>query len=64
MVEEFLTVRETARLLKVRMETIRRYIKNGYVPANVLPGEDFRISQNNIKRFMEINTTNGGIDGK
>ena len=64
MVEEFLTVRETARLLKVRMETIRRYIKSGYLPANVLPAGDFRISQNNIKRFMESNTTNGGIDGK
>ncbi len=48
MPEDLLKVEEAARLLKVRRETIRRYIKRGQLKAITLPGGDFRLKERDI----------------
>jgi len=50
MSEELLKVEEAARLLKVRRETIRRYIKAGHLKAVTLPGGDYRLYEKEIRR--------------
>ena len=52
MTEELLTVEEVARILKVRRETIRRYIKNGYLKAVTLPGGDYRLRESDIQKML------------
>jgi len=52
MTEELLTVEEVARILKVRRETIRRYIKNGYLKAVTLPGGDYRLRESGIQELL------------
>ena len=52
MTEELLTVEEAARILKVRRETIRRYIKNGYLKAVTLPGGDYRLRESDIQKLL------------
>ena len=50
--EELLRVEEAAKILKVRRETIRRYIKNGYLKAVTLPGGDYRLGERDIQRML------------
>lgn len=50
--EELLTVEEAARLLKVRRETIRRYIKAGCLHAVTLPGGDYRLRESDIQKMI------------
>jgi len=50
--EELITVEEAARILKVRCETIRRYIKNGHLKALTLPGGDYRLREEDIQRLL------------
>jgi excisionase family DNA binding protein len=52
MTEELVTVEEAARILKVRRETIRRYIKNGYLKAVTLPGGDYRLRESDIQKLL------------
>jgi excisionase family DNA binding protein len=52
MTEELVTVEEVARILKVRRETIRRYIKNGYLKAVTLPGGDYRLRESDIQKML------------
>ena len=52
MTEELVTVGEAARILKVRRETIRRYIKHGHLRAVTLPGGDYRLREQDIKRLL------------
>ena len=52
MTEELLTIKEAAKILKVRRETIRRYIKNGYLKAVTLPGGDYRLREKDIQRLL------------
>ena len=52
MTEELVTVGEAAKLLKVRRETIRRYIKNGYLQAVTLPGGDYRLRERDIQKLL------------
>ncbi len=48
----FLTVRETAKLLKVNPMTIYRYIKAKKMTAYKV-GKDYRIEQREINKFLE-----------
>ncbi len=50
--EELVTVGEAAKILKVRRETIRRYIKNGHLKALTLPGGDYRLRERDIQRLL------------
>lgn len=52
MTEELVTIKEAAKILKVRRETIRRYIKNGYLKALILPGGDYRLREKDIQRLL------------
>jgi excisionase family DNA binding protein len=50
--QELFTVEEAARILKVRRETIRRYIKRGYLKAVTLPGGDYRLSGKEVQSLL------------
>ena len=52
MTEELVTVEEAAKILKVRRETIRRYIKKGHLKAVTLPGGDYRVREKDIQRLL------------
>lgn len=52
MTKELLTVEEVAQSLKVRRETIRRYIKKGYLKAVMLPGGDYRLRERDIQKLL------------
>ena len=52
MTEELVTVEQAAKILKVRRETIRRYIKNGHLKALTLPGGDYRLRETDIQRLL------------
>ncbi len=52
MIEEFLTVEDAARILKVRRDTIRRYIQNGRLKAQTLPGGDYRLREEDIQGLL------------
>ena len=49
---EFLTVEETAKILKVTKMTIYRYIKAGKLTAYKV-GKDYRIKKQEFDRFIE-----------
>jgi excisionase family DNA binding protein len=49
---EFITVEEVARLLKIRRETIRGYIKKGYLKAVTLPSGDYRLCEKEIQKLL------------
>lgn len=48
---EFLTVEETAKILKVTKMTIYRYIKAGKLTAYKV-GKDFRINKTEFDKFL------------
>lgn len=49
---EFLTVEETAKILKVTKMTIYRYIKAGKISVYKV-GKDFRIDKKEFEKFLE-----------
>ena len=62
MLNEILTTAETAELLKVDEQTVRRWAKVGRIPALKLPGgRDWRFEKTNIMLWMqgEGNHANG-----
>jgi len=59
MTEELVTVEEAAKILKVRRETIRRYIKNDHLKALTLPGGDYRLRERDIQRLLSRPTQKG-----
>ena len=52
MTEQLVTVEEEAKTLKVRRETIRRYIKKGHLKAVTLPGGDYRLREKEIQKLL------------
>jgi len=64
MSEELLKVEEAAKLLKVRRETIRRYIKMGYLKAVSLPGGDYRLYEKDIRQLLTCNRKEGAQNAK
>ncbi len=47
--EKLYTVAEAAKVINVCVETIRRYIADGRLPALKLPGGHYRIGQADLK---------------
>ncbi len=50
--KELITVEEASKILRVRRETIRRYIKNGHLKAVTLPGGDYRLRERDIQKLL------------
>jgi len=50
--EALLKVEDAALLLKVRRETIRRYIKAGYLKAVTLPGGGYRLYRKDMEQLL------------
>ena len=59
MTEELVTVEEAAKILKVRRETIRRYIKKGHLKAVTLPGGDYRLREREIQKLLKRPASKG-----
>jgi excisionase family DNA binding protein len=49
--EEYMSVKEIASLLKVHIVTVRRWIISGKLPAFLL-GKDYRINKKDFDKFM------------
>jgi excisionase family DNA binding protein len=62
--QELLKVEEAAKLLKVRRETIRRYIKAGHLRAVTLPGGDYRLYEKDILKLLGSNQRGGEVNGR
>ena len=60
MTEELVTVEQAAKILKVRRETIRRYIKKGHLKAVTLPGGDYRLREKDIQKLLKPSCSKGG----
>ena len=54
-----LTVAEVAELLKCRVETIRRWIIAGKLPAATLPGGEYRIREDDVQALLTPRTPEG-----
>ncbi|MBA7673853.1 hypothetical protein ES703_82059 [subsurface metagenome] len=52
------------KILKVRRETIRRYIKNGHLKALILPGGDYRLRERDMQRLLSRPAQKGIKDGE
>lgn len=50
--DEFLTIRETAELLKMHPNTIYKYGKSNKIPSGVKVGQKWLFSKNKIMDFM------------
>jgi excisionase family DNA binding protein len=53
MQDEYVKVTEAAKRLHVRIETVRRYIRQGYIVAATLPGGDYRIAESELGRIVQ-----------
>lgn len=60
--EVLLTVAEVAKTLRVRQETIRRYINDGVLKALTLPGGDYRVRQEDAEALLRPKLE--AVDGK
>lgn len=50
---DLLTVPEVANTLRVRQETVRIYIKEGYLKAVTLPGGEYRVLEGDLKTLLQ-----------
>jgi len=55
-----LTTQEVADVLKVRVETVRSYIKRGWLPAVKL-GRDYRIAAEDVQRLLQPRLGEAGV---
>jgi len=62
MEEIYLKVNEVARILHVRIETVRRYIQQGAIVALILPGGDYRIAESELNNLLNRMTAGHGSD--
>jgi excisionase family DNA binding protein len=56
----FLSTQEVAKILGVRVETVRNYIKRGKLPAVKL-GRDYKIAQRDLEEFLTPEARRGGV---
>ncbi len=56
MSSSLLTVPEIADRLRVRNETVRRYIKQGSLKAVSLPGGDYRVQEKDVEALLKSKT--------
>lgn len=57
--EEFLTTKEIAGLLKVNVLTVRRWITSGKLQATDL-GKEYRVTKVDFEQFLRERQTNEG----
>ncbi len=57
--ESLFTAKEVGDLLKIREESVRRYIRQGKMPAVKL-GTKVRIKQSDLERFIAERTVTNG----
>jgi excisionase family DNA binding protein len=50
--EKYLKVNEVAKILHVRIETVRRYIQQRAIIALILPGGDYRIAESELNKLL------------
>ena len=50
---EWLTAPEAARMLRVSVHTIHRYVRDGEISGIQLPGGQYRIRREEIERLLE-----------
>ena len=62
MEEKYLKVNEVAKILDVRIETVRRYIQQGAIVALILPGGDYRIAESGLNKLLNRMTAGHGSD--
>jgi excisionase family DNA binding protein len=61
--DQLLTVNEVADFLRVDGQTVRRWIRQGRIPAHNLGGKaGYRIRSADVQAFLEA--TRGGQEGK
>ncbi|MEA3345712.1 MAG: helix-turn-helix domain-containing protein [Chloroflexota bacterium] len=56
--KEFLTSRDIAKELSYHIETIRRYLREGEIPAVKLGGQ-YRVRREDFERFLRDHRTTG-----
>ena len=59
--DDFLTVEDVAKTLKISPETVRRYIRNGNLPAVQLDGL-LRIRPEVLQEFVDKRTTRPEVE--
>lgn len=60
MEDKYLKVNEVAKILHVRIETVRRYIQQGAIVALILPGGDYRIAESELNKLLNRMTAKDG----
>lgn len=55
--DEYMSVKEIASLLKVNIVTVRRWVRNDKLPAYKL-GKDYRITKKDLDKFLSERRVN------
>jgi len=55
--KEYYTSEEIARILSIHVATVRRWIREGKLPA-ILLGKSYRVTKEDLRRFLEERRTN------
>ncbi len=53
MKEELYTIPEVAKILKIGLRTLRRYLRRRLIRKVVLPGNDHRIRKSDLDKFID-----------
>ncbi len=61
---EYFTVEQVAEKLQLSVRTIRGYIKSGKMPASSMGKRRYRISQDQLDRFMQATEVKLGQDNQ
>jgi excisionase family DNA binding protein len=64
MEEKYFKVNEVAKILHVRIETVRRYIQQGAIVALILPGGDYRIAESELNKLLNRMTVKHGSNAE
>jgi excisionase family DNA binding protein len=48
-----MTIPEVAEILEIATCTLRRYIRRRLLPVVILPGNDYRILEKDLKKFLD-----------
>jgi excisionase family DNA binding protein len=51
--DQMLTAREVAGRFNCRVETVRRWIARGDLPAHILPGGEYRIFEKDLEHILQ-----------
>lgn len=57
MPEKILTIEEVAKLMKVSLKTVYRWVNAGQLPAAKIGYKTYRVFENDLIRFLRYNMT-------